>query len=129
MRDIIIDFQNSDMWKTHLTVAISSISSKDVDEEHLMYAISDNVELISYDHVNDIDDKLFESLHSRYQGNSETSMERSRINSSCFQNWNTVKSCEHAPSINTPRPKYVTQLTSQTQGPHIYSPSPNFPWI
>ena len=92
MKDIIIDLQNSDTWKIHLTIAISFISSKDVDEVCLMHARSDNVELMSYDNVNDIKDKLFESLRPRHQGDLETSMERLRTNSSCFQNWNTVKS-------------------------------------
>ena len=92
LKDIIIDLQNSDTRKIHLTIATSFISSKDVDEERLMHAKSDNVELMSYDNVNDINDKLFESLPSRYQGDSETSTERLRTNSSCFQNWNTVKS-------------------------------------
>ena len=72
---ITIDFQNSHTWKIHLTIAISFIPSK--DEEHLMHAKSDNVELMSYDNVNDTNDKLFESLRSRYQGNCETSTERS----------------------------------------------------
>ena len=48
LRDIIIDLQNSDTWKIHLTIAISFIPSKDVDEEHLMHAKSENVELMSY---------------------------------------------------------------------------------
>ena len=56
---------------------MSFIPSKDVNEERLMHAKSDNVEIMSHDNVNDINDKLFESLRSRYQGNSETSMERS----------------------------------------------------
>ena len=47
MRDIIIDLQNSDTWKIHLTIAISFIPSK-VDEERLMHAKSENVELMSY---------------------------------------------------------------------------------
>ena len=92
MKDIIIDLQNYDTWKIHLTIAISFISSKDVDEERLMHAKSDNVELMSYDNVNDINDKLFQSIRSRYQGDLETPMERLRTNSSCFQNWHTVKS-------------------------------------
>ena len=89
-----------------------------------MHARSDNVELMSYDNVNDIKDKLFESLCPRYQGDLETSMERLRTDSSCFQNWNTVKSYQCVPeymplpqtckSINipntsppTPRPIYI----------------------
>ena len=57
LRDILIDLQNSDTWKINLTIAISFISSKDVDEEHLMHAKRNKVELISYN-VNDINDKL-----------------------------------------------------------------------
>ena len=60
LKDIIIDLQNSDTWKIHLTIAISFISSKHVDEERLMHAKSDNLEFMSYDNVNDINDKLFE---------------------------------------------------------------------
>ena len=48
MRDIIIDLQNSDTRKIHLTIAINFIPSKDVDEERLMHAKSENVELMSY---------------------------------------------------------------------------------
>ena len=84
LKDIIIDLQNSDTWKIHLTIEISLISSKHVDEERLMHAKSDNVELMSYDNVNDINNKLFESLSSRYHGDLETSMERLRTNSSYF---------------------------------------------
>ena len=47
LKDIIIDLQNSDTWKIHLTIGISFISPKDVDEELLMHAKSDNVELMS----------------------------------------------------------------------------------
>ena len=43
----------------------------------LTHAKSDIVELMSYNNVNAINDKLFESLHSKYLANSETSMERS----------------------------------------------------
>ena len=42
-----------------------------------MCAKSDNIELMSYDNVNDIVDELLESLPSRCQGNLETSMEGS----------------------------------------------------
>ena len=48
LRDIITDLQNSDTWKIHLTIAISFIPLKDVDEERLMHAKSENVELMSY---------------------------------------------------------------------------------
>ena len=42
-----------------------------------MHAKSDNVELMSYDNVNDIADEHFESFRSRYQDNAETPMEES----------------------------------------------------
>ena len=48
LRDVIIDLQNSDTWKIHLIIASSFIPSKDVNEEHLMHAKSENVELMSY---------------------------------------------------------------------------------
>ena len=85
LKDIIIDLQNSDTWKIQLTISISFISSKDVDEERLMHAKKDNVELMSYDNVNGINDKLFESLHSRYQDDLETSMERLRTTLHAFK--------------------------------------------
>ena len=51
MRDIIIDLQNFDTWIIHLTIAITFIPSEDVAEGCLMYAKSENVELMS-DNVN-----------------------------------------------------------------------------
>ena len=37
LRDIIINHQKSDTWKIQLAIAINFISSKDVDDERLMY--------------------------------------------------------------------------------------------
>ena len=75
MRNIIIDFLNSDTWKIQLTIAIDSVSSKDVEEERVMHSTSDNKNLTPYKDVNEVINELFESLHSRYQGNLETSMD------------------------------------------------------
>ena len=72
MRNIIID-QNSDTWKK-LTIVISLISLKDAEEEHVMHSRSDNIKFTSYNDAIEVVDELFESLHSRYQGNLETSM-------------------------------------------------------
>ena len=44
-----------------------------------MHSKSSNTKLMSYNDANEIVDELFESLCSRYQGNSETSMERSKL--------------------------------------------------
>ena len=48
MRDLIIDLQESDTWKTQLTIAINFISSNNVEEERVMHSISKNVKLTSY---------------------------------------------------------------------------------
>ena len=75
MRNIIIDFLNSDTRKIQLTIAIDSVSSKDVEEERVINSTSDNKNLAQYKDVNEVINELFESLHSRYQGNLETSMD------------------------------------------------------
>ena len=62
MRDIILNLQKSDTLKILLTNAIISISSKNVDEERVMHSKSNNTEFVSYDNVNEVVDKHFESL-------------------------------------------------------------------
>ena len=42
LRDNTIYLQ-SDTWKIQLTIAINFISSKDVDEKHLMHSKNDNI--------------------------------------------------------------------------------------
>ena len=39
--NIIIDLQNSDLWKIQLTIAINFISSKHVEEELVVHSISE----------------------------------------------------------------------------------------
>ena len=60
--------------KIQLTIAINFISSKDAEEEHVMHSRSNNIKFISYNDASEVVNELFESLHSRYQGNLETSM-------------------------------------------------------
>ena len=60
LRDIILNLQKSDTLKIQLTNAI--ISSKDIDEERVMHSKSNNTEFVSYDNVNEVVDKHFESL-------------------------------------------------------------------
>ena len=74
MRNIIINLQNSDAWKIQLTIAANFISSKDGEEEHLMHSSSGNIKFTPYSDANDVIDKLFKSLRSRYQENLETLM-------------------------------------------------------
>ena len=76
MRDVIIDLQSSDTWKTQLTIVSNFISSKDTGEERLMHSTSDNVKFTSYNDANEVVNEPFESLRLRYQDNSETSMRR-----------------------------------------------------
>ena len=77
LRNIIIDFQNSDTGKIQLTIATDLISSKDVkdvEEVHVMHSTSNNIKFTSYNDKDEVVGELFESLQSRYKGNLETSM-------------------------------------------------------
>ena len=79
MRNIIIDLQNSDTWKIQLTTALNFISTKDAEEECVMHPTSDNIKFTCYNDTDEVVDELFESLHSRYQGNLEPSMRGSNF--------------------------------------------------
>ena len=46
----------SDTWKIQLTVSISFISSKDVEEKHVMHSMSDNIEFMPYNNTNEVVD-------------------------------------------------------------------------
>ena len=74
---IIIDLQESDIWKIQLTTAINFISPKDIDEQRVMHAKSVNKEFMTYDNANDIVDEHFDTLLSRYQDNLNTPMKGS----------------------------------------------------
>ena len=62
------------MWTIQLAIAINFISSKDVEEERVMYSKSDNIEFIPYSNANQAVDELFEPLLSRNQIYLETSV-------------------------------------------------------
>ena len=80
MRNIIINPQIFDKWEILLTIAINCISSKNTEEERLMYSMSDNIKFTSYTNdANEVLNELFESLLSRYQDNLETSMRGSEF--------------------------------------------------
>ena len=74
MRNKLIDLQNSDTWKSQLTIAINFISSKDTEEERVMHSNSDNIKFTSYNDANEVVNELFESLPSKYQDNFKTSV-------------------------------------------------------
>ena len=48
------------MWKIQLTIAINFISSKDNDEEHVMYLKNDNKKIKINDKADEVIEKLFE---------------------------------------------------------------------
>ena len=72
LKDIITDLQKSGTWKKQSTVSINSIFSKDTDQEHIMHLKSDNIEVITYDNVNEVTEETFELLLSRYKIGLET---------------------------------------------------------
>ena len=67
LRNIIIEFQNSDTWKIQLTIAINFISSKDAEEERLMHSGSKNIKITFYIDANEVVDEIFESRRSKYE--------------------------------------------------------------
>ena len=62
LRNIMINLQNSDIWKIQLTIAINFISSRDTEEERVLHLSSDNIKFTSYSEVNYVIEKLFKSL-------------------------------------------------------------------
>ena len=61
--------KKSDSWKIKLTMAVNFISSKDTDEEFVMHSKSDNMEIMIGDKSDEVIEKRFQSLLSRYQKN------------------------------------------------------------
>ena len=59
------------------------MSSKDNDEEHAMHSGKDNMELMITDKEDEIRDKLFQSLLSRYQIGLQKSVKSSDIIFDC----------------------------------------------
>ena len=79
MRGIIINTLKTDTWNIQLTIATHIISSKDVDEECVIYSKSNKIEFKTYSNANGVVNKLFESPLFRYQIGIETSMRRSNF--------------------------------------------------
>ena len=72
LRDITIDLQDSDTWKIQLTIPNNFLSSKDVEEEHVIHSKSNNIKCKTYNNANEFVVQLFKPLLSRHQGNLET---------------------------------------------------------
>ena len=75
MRNIIIDFQNSDTWKIQLTNAINFFFSASFEEECKMHSSSSNIEFASYNDA----DEVAGNLENADAGNLEISMRGSDI--------------------------------------------------
>ena len=63
---------------------INFTSSKDTEEEHVMYLKSDNIEIIITDKADEVIEKLFQSLLSRCQIGLETPMRGSNFIFGCI---------------------------------------------
>ena len=48
LRNIIIESESCDTWKIQLAIAINFISSKDTEEEHVMYSYNDAIEVLMH---------------------------------------------------------------------------------
>ena len=72
LKNIINDLKKCDTWKIQLTIVIDLISSKDADEECVMYSKTDNIEFIIYDNTDEVVEELFESLLNIYKIGLET---------------------------------------------------------
>ena len=72
LRNIIVNLQNSDAWNIQLKTAINFTSSKNVEEEHAMHSMNNNIKLTPYSDVNKVVDELFTLFN--ISSNLETSM-------------------------------------------------------
>ena len=74
LKDLINNLKKPDTWKIHLIIPINFISSKDNDKESVMHSKSDNMVIMINGKGDEVIEKLFESLLSRYQIRLETLM-------------------------------------------------------
>ena len=59
LKDTINNLKTSDSWKIQLTIAINFISSMDNDEERVMHAKSDNIEIMINDEADKVTEEIF----------------------------------------------------------------------
>ena len=62
MKDIRNNPKKSETWKILLAIAINFISSKDTDEEPVIYSMRENIGILIYNKADEAFKKLFESL-------------------------------------------------------------------
>ena len=86
LKDIINNLKKSDTCKIQLKIAINFTSSKDNYEECVMHSKSDKIEILINEKVDEVIEKLFESLLNRYQIELETSSLSSVVFIYCIGN-------------------------------------------
>ena len=72
------------MWKIELAIAITFISSKDNDEEHVMHSKIDNIDIMINYRADEVMEELFKSLQNRYQNDLEESIKYSEFVFDCI---------------------------------------------
>ena len=60
MNDTIIDLQTSYTCEIQLKIAINFVSSKDTEQERIMYWTSDNIKFTSYNDANQVVNELLD---------------------------------------------------------------------
>ena len=85
------NLKTSDTWKIQLTIAINFISSKNNDEERVIYSKNHNIEMMISDRAEEVIEEIFQSLRSIYQVGFETSMRGSDFIFDCVHIINVIK--------------------------------------
>ena len=75
----VIDCKTLGQWKTHLSITINFVSSKDSDEIRAMHMKSDNIDILMGSETDETIKGLFKSLLQRYQEGLEQSMKGSEF--------------------------------------------------
>ena len=56
LQDIKVNLKKPDTWKIQLAIVINFMSSKDIDEECLIHSKSDNIEIMTNDKAEEVND-------------------------------------------------------------------------
>ena len=80
LRELIEEYKLKGEWKVQLTIEVNFISLKPgSDKTRIMYARSDNIEIMFGDNNDDIIEQLFESLLKKYEENLQIKMRGSEF--------------------------------------------------
>ena len=80
LRELLEEYKQKGEWKVQLTIEVNFISLKPgSDETRIMYARSNNIEIMFGDDNDDIFEQLFESLLKKYEENLQNKMRGSEF--------------------------------------------------